>query len=368
MATATATTDTSLATTTTPTTATTTAPPFCSDPLVAVAKPTPTRRGRKRSRCDMANCAEVNCTHCMHKGMTSSPDAVDDFDGLIFDPDDNFDDLVLDVGTDFEGDGSTLTDSGCPRVFKSWNRGTPISEAVTAFEAEQTDVAGHQHARHDRGIAVDDFGGLVKETQQKLGAQEQEKRVTPGMKRESHLLPILKDITVDQLRCCFHMPITEAARHFGKGTTWLKEVCRRLNIKQWPCRQIHKIGNGIHSMQVSLHKADTDAKRQLFKGQIGALKTLLKSVMDDPNCPPVAFSINNKGLKIRNQKEPIELTHKLKAKKDADAAALKLKTEQEEERVRLAKLKVTLLLVLVGMGSGEWVVSESEEIIFKKTN
>jgi prolyl oligopeptidase len=56
------------------------------------------------------------------------------------------------VGTDFEGDGSTMTDSGYPRVFKSWKRGTPISEAVTVFEAEQTDIAGHQYAYHDRGI------------------------------------------------------------------------------------------------------------------------------------------------------------------------------------------------------------------------
>ena len=67
-ATATATTDASPVTTTTPTTATTTAPAPCSDPPAAIAKPAPTRRGRKRIRCDMANCTEVNCTHCTCKG------------------------------------------------------------------------------------------------------------------------------------------------------------------------------------------------------------------------------------------------------------------------------------------------------------
>jgi len=55
------------------------------------------------------------------------------------------------VGTDFGGDGSSLTDSGYPRVVKSWKRGTPIDDAVTIFEAEQTDIAAHQYAYHDRG-------------------------------------------------------------------------------------------------------------------------------------------------------------------------------------------------------------------------
>jgi len=56
------------------------------------------------------------------------------------------------VGTDFDDDGSTLTDSGYPRVVKSWRRGTPISEAVTVFEGEQTDVAASQYSYYDRGF------------------------------------------------------------------------------------------------------------------------------------------------------------------------------------------------------------------------
>lgn len=43
------------------------------------------------------------------------------------------------VGTDF-GDGS-MTDSGYPRIAKRWHRGTPLSEAVTVFEGESTDVS-----------------------------------------------------------------------------------------------------------------------------------------------------------------------------------------------------------------------------------
>ena len=38
------------------------------------------------------------------------------------------------IGTDFPGEEGSLTDSGYPRVVKSWRRGTPLEEAVTVFE------------------------------------------------------------------------------------------------------------------------------------------------------------------------------------------------------------------------------------------
>ena len=43
------------------------------------------------------------------------------------------------VGTDF-GAGS-LTDSGYPRLIKRWQRGQPLADAVTVFEAQRSDVA-----------------------------------------------------------------------------------------------------------------------------------------------------------------------------------------------------------------------------------
>lgn len=64
------------------------------------------------------------------------------------------------VGTDF-GDGS-MTDSGYPRIAKRWHRGTPLSEAVTVFEGESTDVsvgASHDdtpgYERHFVGRSID---------------------------------------------------------------------------------------------------------------------------------------------------------------------------------------------------------------------
>jgi len=61
------------------------------------------------------------------------------------------------IGTDFEGDGSTMTDSGYARVVKSWKRGTPLSEAKVVFEAEQSDIAGGQWAYHDRNGICHEF-------------------------------------------------------------------------------------------------------------------------------------------------------------------------------------------------------------------
>ena len=53
------------------------------------------------------------------------------------------------VGSDF-GPGS-LTDSGYPRVIKRWQRGQPLSAAVTVFEGEQQDVAVSVSVDNTRG-------------------------------------------------------------------------------------------------------------------------------------------------------------------------------------------------------------------------
>ena len=54
------------------------------------------------------------------------------------------------IGTDFDGKGGSLTDSGYPRVVRSWERGTPLESARTVFEVEQTDLAASQVATSDR--------------------------------------------------------------------------------------------------------------------------------------------------------------------------------------------------------------------------
>ncbi|MCH9023073.1 MAG: S9 family peptidase [Planctomycetes bacterium] len=47
------------------------------------------------------------------------------------------------IQTDF-GEGS-LTDSGYPRITKTWKRGTPLSQAQTIFQGEPTDVSVHAY-------------------------------------------------------------------------------------------------------------------------------------------------------------------------------------------------------------------------------
>ena len=61
------------------------------------------------------------------------------------------------IGTDFDGTGASLTDSGYPRVIKSWRRGTPLESAVTVFEVGKGDISASQYAYHDRGGAVHEF-------------------------------------------------------------------------------------------------------------------------------------------------------------------------------------------------------------------
>lgn len=51
------------------------------------------------------------------------------------------------VGTDWGGDGSTLTESGYANVLKVWKRGTPLESAVTVFEGNKEDVGSFPWAR-----------------------------------------------------------------------------------------------------------------------------------------------------------------------------------------------------------------------------
>jgi len=56
---------------------------------------------------------------------------------------------TLYIGTDF-GPGS-LTSSGYPRIIKQWQRGTPLSQARTVFEAQPSDVSVGVSVEHDHG-------------------------------------------------------------------------------------------------------------------------------------------------------------------------------------------------------------------------
>ena len=59
------------------------------------------------------------------------------------------------VGSDF-GPGS-MTDSGYPRLVKRWKRGTPLAQAPTVFEGQQTDVSVEAWVDHQPGYFREGF-------------------------------------------------------------------------------------------------------------------------------------------------------------------------------------------------------------------
>lgn len=52
---------------------------------------------------------------------------------------------VLLVGTDFHLDGSSMTDSGYPRVMKEWCRGTALNDSDVVHEGLQSDVSVYMY-------------------------------------------------------------------------------------------------------------------------------------------------------------------------------------------------------------------------------
>jgi prolyl oligopeptidase len=49
------------------------------------------------------------------------------------------------IGTDFDGTGESLTDSGYPRVIRTWKRGTPLQDSVEVYAGEKSDVSVSDH-------------------------------------------------------------------------------------------------------------------------------------------------------------------------------------------------------------------------------
>jgi prolyl oligopeptidase len=87
------------------------------------------------------------------------------------------DDKTLYVSTDF-GPGS-MTDSGYPRIVKRWHRGTPLSAAVTVFEAESKDVAASVSVDHTPGFERTTVGRATDFYNSKSWLLEKNDKLTP---------------------------------------------------------------------------------------------------------------------------------------------------------------------------------------------
>lgn len=93
-----------------------------------------------------------------------------------------------------------------------------------------------------------------------------------------------KEITLNDLRKYFHLPITEVASRLGTCTTALKKVCRRLNISKWPYRQILSITKSIQSIEMASMADQLDEKqREHFREQLTLLHRMLTEVIKHPN-------------------------------------------------------------------------------------
>lgn len=98
--------------------------------------------------------------------------------------------------------------------------------------------------------------------------------------------PHFRQISMDDLRRYFHLPIVEVARQLGICTTLLKKVCRRMRIQRWPYRQIRSITKSVQSLEMAcLNEGLLESERAKFNDQIKVLQNTLDLLIQDPNTP-----------------------------------------------------------------------------------
>jgi hypothetical protein len=98
--------------------------------------------------------------------------------------------------------------------------------------------------------------------------------------------PHFRQISMDDLRRYFHLPIVEVARQLGICTTLLKKVCRRMRIQRWPYRQIRSITKSVQSLEMAcLNEGLLESERAKFHDQIKVLQNTLDLLIQDPNTP-----------------------------------------------------------------------------------
>ncbi|EQC39667.1 hypothetical protein SDRG_03096 [Saprolegnia diclina VS20] len=86
----------------------------------------------------------------------------------------------------------------------------------------------------------------------------------------------------DDLKQWFHVPMKEAALHFGVQITSLKKMCRRNGIKRWPHRQVRSLSRAIDSIMSAMGTASPKEKQELEQMAL-ELRQKRQSVIDFPN-------------------------------------------------------------------------------------
>lgn len=129
-------------------------------------------------------------------------------------------------------------------------------------------------------VGVSDLANANTDTDKEEGKDEND---VTGHNRNRRRLSekgmAIDSITLDKLRCYFHLQSADVAKLLGIGRTMMKRVCRRLNIKKWPYRQIRSIAQTIQSYEItSLHSSEATE----ISEKISLMKKELQSLMADP--------------------------------------------------------------------------------------
>eukprot|EP00611_Tribonema_gayanum_P026072 TRINITY_DN610_c0_g1_i6.p1 TRINITY_DN610_c0_g1~~TRINITY_DN610_c0_g1_i6.p1 ORF type:complete len:303 (+),score=59.11 TRINITY_DN610_c0_g1_i6:278-1186(+) len=90
-------------------------------------------------------------------------------------------------------------------------------------------------------------------------------------------------VSVEQLRQCFHLPITEAALRLEICVTALKKTCRQHGIRRWPHRQILAREKAIEKLQEASSRPDLSvAERTQFDIQLQGMRNNLVAIIQGP--------------------------------------------------------------------------------------
>lgn len=91
------------------------------------------------------------------------------------------------------------------------------------------------------------------------------------------------DLTYEDLAGVFHLPLPEAAKELGIGSTALKRVCRKQNIPRWPFRRLRSLDTLIRSVNSDIKRSNDEAEQARLQIDLKHLQRQRESVMNNPS-------------------------------------------------------------------------------------
>ncbi|XP_072951815.1 uncharacterized protein [Typha angustifolia] len=88
----------------------------------------------------------------------------------------------------------------------------------------------------------------------------------------------LINVSFDEMRNYFYMPITQAAKEMSVGLTVLKKRCRELGIHRWPHRKMKSLKSLIHNVQ----ELGKDSSEESIRKEVEMLDMHRRLMEDNP--------------------------------------------------------------------------------------